>query len=145
MSKNGQRTNPSANQIFTWIHSCKTGQPNSFGYESTGPAGSYRLASRPMTLPKGSVSVRRIFPMTAIALLKAWIPFCANEWWTRIKVKKQYLQQHVCGSQYNRGQKNPAYNFVAWTLWTLYNPDIGWSFIAKLHESADKNSHHLTQ
>ena len=35
---------------------------------------------RPMTQPKGSVSVRRIFPMTAITLIKAWIAFSANKW-----------------------------------------------------------------
>jgi hypothetical protein len=47
--------------------------------------------------------------MTAITLIKAWIAFSANKWRTRINVKKPYLQQHVCGSQYNRSQKNPAY------------------------------------
>ena len=35
--------------------------------------------TRPITQPKGSVSLRRIFPMTAIALFKAWIAFRANE------------------------------------------------------------------
>ena len=33
--------------------------------------------TRPITQPKGSVSLRRIFPMTAIALFKAWIAFRA--------------------------------------------------------------------
>ena len=47
--------------------------------------------------------------MTAITLIKAWIAFSANKWRAGINVKKPYLQQHVCGSQHNRGQKNPAY------------------------------------
>ena len=36
--------------------------------------------TRPMTQPKWRMSLRRIFPIAAIALFKAWIPFCANEW-----------------------------------------------------------------
>ena len=35
---------------------------------------------RPMTQPKGSVSLRGIFPMTAITLIKAWVTLSANEW-----------------------------------------------------------------
>jgi hypothetical protein len=36
--------------------------------------------TRPITQPKGSVSLRRIFPIAAIALFKAWIAFSANKW-----------------------------------------------------------------
>ena len=36
--------------------------------------------TRPITQPTWRMSLRRIFPMTAIALFKAWIAFRANEW-----------------------------------------------------------------
>ena len=36
--------------------------------------------TRPITQPKGCMSVRRIFPIAAIALFKAWIAFSANKW-----------------------------------------------------------------
>ena len=36
--------------------------------------------TRPITQPTWRMSLRRIFPMTAIALLKAWIAFRAYKW-----------------------------------------------------------------
>ena len=33
-----------SNKYLPWIPTCKTGQPNSFGYESKGPVGSDRLS-----------------------------------------------------------------------------------------------------
>ena len=39
-----------------------------------------RYLKRPITQPKGSVSLRRVFPMTAITLFKAWIALGTNEW-----------------------------------------------------------------
>ena len=42
------------------------------------------------------------------------------------------------------GLKELGLSFVALVLWTLCNPDIGWNFIAKLHESVNKNSNYET-
>ena len=98
-----------------WVRpACKTEQPNSFKYEPRDypktKTKTHRAApAHGNTRSACSPSLRGVLPIAAITLIKAWIPFCANKWWAGINVKKPYLQQHVCGSQYNRGQKNPAY------------------------------------
>jgi hypothetical protein len=38
-----QETHPQTKSL-PWIHTCKTAQPYSFGYESEGSVGSYRLS-----------------------------------------------------------------------------------------------------
>ena len=72
-------THPQSKSL-PWIPTCKTGQLNSFDVNLRDLQAPTGYLKRPMTQPKGSVSLRRIFPMTAIALFKAWIAFRANEW-----------------------------------------------------------------
>jgi hypothetical protein len=49
-----------------------------------------------MTQPKGSVSLRRIFAMTAIALFKAWIAFRAYKRITAVIIIEPYVENKVC-------------------------------------------------